>query len=143
MTRDDLEEVWEIERHSFRSPWSVSQFKSELKNDLSRAFTVKGKICGKVQVVGYTIFWLVAGEAHFLNITVHHRYRHQGIGSRLLNFSLELCKDSGIKEALLEVRPSNTTAQQFYRKFGFRIVGLRKAYYADNKEDALLMTLKM
>ena len=151
MSYDDLHAVWEIERHSFSLPWTIPQFISELNNDISYIYTAKVKSAGtspelaegEVVVVGYAVFWLVAGEAHFLNITVHPLYRCQGIGGRLLEFSLKLCKDTGMKVALLEVRSSNTTAQKFYIRFGFRKVGIRKGYYPDNKENAILMTLKI
>lgn len=149
MSYDDLHAVWEIERHSFSSPWTIPQFISELNNDISHIYTAKVKSAGtstefaEGEVVGYAVFWSVAGEAHFLNITVHPHYRCQGIGGRLLKFSLERSKDTGMKVALLEVRSSNTTAQKFYRRFGFRKVGIRKGYYPDNKENAILMTLKI
>jgi ribosomal-protein-alanine N-acetyltransferase len=151
MSHDDLEEVWEIERHSFSSPWTIPQFISELNNDFSHIYTAKVKSAGtspelaegEVIVVGYAVFWSVSGEAHFLKITVHPHYRCQGIGGRLLKFSLKRCQDAGMKVALLEVRASNTTAQQFYKRFGFREVGVRKGYYPDNKENAILLTLKI
>lgn len=151
MSHDDLEEVWEIERLSFSSPWTIPQFISELNNNLSHIYTAKIEFTGTspelvegaVNVVGYAVFWSVSGEAHFLKVTVHPQYCCQGIGGRLLNFSLERCKDAGVKVALLEVRASNATAQKFYRRFGFREVGVRKGYYPDNKENAILMTLKI
>ncbi len=151
MSHDDLEEVWEIERPSFSLPWTIPQFISELTNDLSHIYTAKVESAGtspelaegEVNVVGYAVFWSIAGEAHFLKVTVHPQYRCQGIGGRLLNFSLERCKDAGMKVALLEVRASNATAQRFYGRFGFRKVGVRKGYYPDNKENAILMTLKI
>ncbi len=151
MSHDDLEEVWEIERHSFSSPWTIPQFISELNNDFSHIYTAKVKsagtfpeyVEGEVIVVGYAVFWSIAGEAHFLKVTVHPQYRCQGIGGRLLNFSLERCKDAGMKEAFLEVRASNIIAVKFYKRFGFREVGARKGYYPDNKENAILMTLKI
>ncbi len=151
MSHDDLEEVWEIERHSFSSPWSIPQFISELSNNISHIYTAKIEpagtsselVEGEVNVVGYAVFWSVAGEAHFLKVTVHPKYCCQGIGGKLLNSSLERCKNAGMKVALLEVRASNATAQRFYGRFGFREAGVRKGYYPDNKEDAILMTLKI
>ena len=152
MSHDDLEEVWEIERQSYSSPWTLSQFTSELANDLSHIYTAKIESTGTslelaeegtVYVVGYAVLWSVAGEAHFLKVTVHPQYRCKGIGGRLLNYSLELCKNAGMKEALLEVRASNSIAVKFYKRFGFREVGVRKGYYPDNKENAVLMTLKI
>ena len=151
MSHDDLEEVWEIERHSFGSPWTIPQFISELNNDISHIYTAKVKSAGtspefavgEVIVVGYAVYWSVAGEAHILKVTVHPLYRCQGIGGRLLKFSLKQCKDAGMKEVFLEARESNIIAVNFYKRFGFREVGVRKGYYPDYNENSILMTLKI
>ena len=151
MSLKDLKEVWEIERLSYSTPWSISQFYSEYQNHLSQPYTAKTESTGnypglieeKVSLVGYVIFRLIVSEAHFLNIAVHSLYRCQGIGSRLLEFALESCKMKGVSDAFLEVRRSNIPAQRLYKKFGFKKVGVRKCYYPDNKEDAILLTLTM
>jgi len=143
MSQRDLQEVWGIERCSYNTPWPLSQFSSEFENHISHAYTAKLEFNGEPVIAGYVIFWLVAGEAHFLNVTVHPMYRCQGIGSGLIRFALKLCEREKIKEAFLEVRKSNIAALRLYRKFGFKEDGVRKNYYADNGENAVLMALRM
>jgi len=91
-------------------------------------------------VVGFAGFWLLVGEAHIINIAVREQYRQQGIGELLLISVIELTTELNASAITLEVRASNTTAQNLYRKYGFVEVGMRRGYYSDNKEDAILMT---
>jgi len=91
-------------------------------------------------VVGFAGFWLLVGEAHIINIAVREQYRRQGIGELLLISIIELTTKLNASAITLEVRFSNTTAQNLYRKYGFVEVGMRRGYYTDNKEDAILMT---
>lgn len=92
------------------------------------------------QVVGYSGFWYILDEAHVSTIAVHPDWRGQGVGERLLVAMLEQALDLGAVTATLEVRVSNTPAQNLYRKYHFEVVGRRRRYYRDNGEDALLMT---
>ena len=106
--------------------------------------------------MGYAGFWLIiparsclaparrsfgAGgdEAHITNLAVHPEYRKKKIGERLIRFLLKLAVSRGIKRATLEVRPSNLAAQNLYKKFGFEVGGIKKGYYSDTGEDALIM----
>lgn len=91
-------------------------------------------------VVGAVGFWLMLDEAHITTIGVRARYQRQGIGELLLIKSIELAQELGARVATLEVRVSNTGAQALYEKYGFKRVGLRRRYYSDNNEDALIMT---
>ena len=91
-------------------------------------------------IVGFVGAWIVVGEADITNIAVHPNYRNLGIGSKLLSSLIVLCEDLNCSLINLEVRVSNTSAQNLYKKFSFIENGLRKGYYEDNKEDALLMT---
>jgi len=91
-------------------------------------------------VVGFTGTWIVAGEAHIINIAVRELYRHQGVGELLLISTIDMTLRLNAHTLMLEVRVSNTGAQALYRKYGFEQVGLRRGYYVDNKEDAMLMT---
>jgi len=160
MTVDDLEGVLEIERVSFPSPWPRSQFERELKNPLSYAFTAKvaspspislspeGREEGEgegegLRIIGYVIFWLVGDEAHILNIAVHPGFRRRGIAKALLSFTLELLLKKGGKGVFLEVRRSNLAARRLYKGFGFKEIGVRKGYYTDNQEDAIVMGLEL
>jgi ribosomal-protein-alanine N-acetyltransferase len=91
-------------------------------------------------IVGFTGTWIVAGEAHIINIAVRELYRRQGIGELLLISTIDLAMSLKAHIVMLEVRASNTAAQALYRKYGFSQVGIRRGYYIDNKEDAILMS---
>jgi ribosomal-protein-alanine N-acetyltransferase len=94
-------------------------------------------------VVGYAGFWFIVDEAHISTIAVHPDWRGQGAGEQLLAAALERALDLNAIKATLEVRVSNTRAQNLYRKYGFEEVGRRRHYYRDNGEDALLMTAEL
>ena len=91
-------------------------------------------------IVGYTGMWLMVGEAHITTIAVDPAYRSEGIGELLLLALLDLAINLGASEATLECRVSNTIAQQLYRKYTFHDAGIRRRYYSDDGEDALIMT---
>ena len=93
-------------------------------------------------VYGFTGLWLLAGEAHITNIAVRENYRRQGVGELLLISLIDLALGLGAKLVTLEVRASNTYAQNLYAKYGFVEVGLRRGYYTDNREDGVLMTIE-
>ena len=93
-------------------------------------------------ITGFAGFWLMAGEAHITNIAVREIYQRRGIGELLLISMIELAVELNAHMIPLEVRTSNTAAQNLYYKYGFNEVGLRHGYYRDNKEDAVLMTLE-
>jgi ribosomal-protein-alanine N-acetyltransferase len=90
-------------------------------------------------VIGFCNYWLVADELHILNVAVHPDERRNGHAARLLQHILDEASRNKTRVVSLEVRVSNLAAQALYRKFGFRKVGTRPRYYADNGEDALLM----
>ncbi len=91
-------------------------------------------------IVGYSGMWIMVEEAHITTIAVDPAYRSEGIGELLLLALLERAQDMGAGEATLECRVSNDVAQRLYRKYTFRDAGLRKRYYSDDGEDALIMT---
>ena len=91
-------------------------------------------------ILGFAGLWLIVGEAHLTTIAVRERYRRKGIGELLLISAIELSLAQGADVLTLEVRESNTPAQSLYEKYGFERVGLRRGYYTDNKEDAVLMS---
>ena len=91
-------------------------------------------------ILGFTGFWIMADEAHITNIAVRERYRRQGIGEMLLISTIDLATELNAGIITLEVRASNTAAQNLYHKYGFTQAGLRRGYYIDNREDAVLMT---
>lgn len=132
----DVPGVLVVERLSFPTPWSRQAFLSELfEND--RAYYIVAK--DKDRVIGYAGIWLIAGEGHVTNVAVHPDYRQQGIGRRLLVTLEELIRNRGGDRLTLEVRVSNTWAQHLYQSLGYVAAGLRKGYYRDNNEDAVIM----
>ena len=135
MTIDDVDEVYKVEEDCFVDPWSKDSIRKELKNDLARYLVAK--IDDKI--VGYVGVWFVVDEGHITNVAVHSDYRGKKIGDRLVKEMVELCKENNLVAMTLEVRTSNTVAQNLYRKYGFKMGGIRKEYYSDNKEDAIIM----
>jgi len=90
-------------------------------------------------VVGYGGVWLILDEGHITNIAVHPEYRGIGVGNAILEALIEICKIEQITSMTLEVRKSNTIAQNLYKKYGFLEEGIRKNYYTDTKEDGVIM----
>ena len=135
MRKTDIDEVHKVEVDCFADPWSKKSLMDELKNNLARYLVAD--LNGKI--VGYVGIWLIVDEGHITNVAVHSDYRGQRIGDRLVHEMVELCKKEGIFSMTLEVRKSNTVAQNLYRKYGFKMAGIRKEYYNDNKEDAIIM----
>jgi ribosomal-protein-alanine N-acetyltransferase len=94
------------------------------------------------RIVGMVVNWLLVDEAHVATIAVHPEFRRRGIARELLAYSLRFMMGEGAVSSFLEVRESNIAAREMYRKFGYENTGRRKAYYKDNNEDAILMTLE-
>ena len=140
MTDGDIDEVLEIEKLSFPSPWSRRLFLNELVNPNSHIILAKDDIGA---ILGFACFWIVVDEAHILNIAVRPIFKRQGIAKRLLAHVMEFAKGRGTNYFALEVRDRNQAAIELYKGFGFRIAGLRKGYYADTGEDAVLMELDL
>lgn len=142
MTLDDLPAVMEIDRLSFALPWPERSFRFELTgNDASRLLVAEMLLGDQERIVGYLGYWLLVDEMHISTLAVLPEMRGRGISERLLEAGLEQAWIQGAEMSTLEVRPSNKAAIALYRKYGFELVGRRRAYYQDNNEDALLMTL--
>lgn len=139
MSAEDLDDVLNIERASFPNPWTREQFAHELKNPVSRAYTLNAARNGREFLAAYIIFWVVHGEAHILDIAVHPDYRGKGAAKALLAEALGMMRSDMVYEVFLEVRRSNAAARSLYRKFGFKEIYERKDYYGD--EDAIVMSL--
>lgn len=139
----DLPAVCAIDALSFTLPWPPRSFAFELNENPSSLCTViEVTRAGEVpQVVAMAVTWLIVDEAHIATFAVHPQFRGQGVGRALLKFVLHAAVERGAAAALLEVRKSNLHAQALYRSFGFEVVGIRRHYYQDNGETALLMTL--
>lgn len=140
MREDDIDEVLNIEKKSFKTPWSRDAFKKEV-NENKLARYIVASIDGKV--IGYGGIWLIVDEGHITNIAVHPSFRGLGIGKLLVEGLIEVCKNRGISRMTLEVRKSNKIAQSLYKKYGFRECGIRPGYYTDTKEDAIIMWKEM
>jgi ribosomal-protein-alanine N-acetyltransferase len=166
MAVGDLGDVLNIEHVSFPSPWSSRAYEYELRyNDMAHYFVAcangvapngagGGSVLARLKrllspaptngsaptMVGYVGYWLMAGEAHISTIAVRPELRGRSYGELLLAYALEDAANRRAHVATLEVRVSNTPAQQLYFKYGFDKVGMRKQYYSDNNEDAFIMT---
>ena len=130
----DLPEVAAIERRAFPTPWSIAMFVLELSkpSGVCLAATLDGKL------VGYTVCSRYDSVWHVMNIAVEPKLRRRGIASALLSELYARAGDPGA-QFTLEVRRSNHAAIELYERDGFRIAGLRRRYYQDNGEDALIM----
>lgn len=137
MTLADLDGVIAVERLSFLTPWSRDAFVEELL----QTFTVYVVARAGEEVVGYGGMHVVFDEAHVTNVAVHPDWRGQGLGERIMRRLIELAADRGASKMTLEVRASNTPAKRLYAKLGF-VTGpgaVRKGYYTDTGEDAIVM----
>ncbi len=136
MRRRHLRGVLRIEQQAYPRPWSMSLFLSELALRSSRAYFVAR--IGR-EVVGYAGLMMVLEDGHITTVAVDPLRWRQGIAKRLV---LAVCREAierGAEALTLEVRLSNRGAQEMYRRFGFRPVGVRKGYYQETGEDALVM----
>ncbi|MDX2108255.1 MAG: ribosomal protein S18-alanine N-acetyltransferase [Candidatus Melainabacteria bacterium] len=117
--------------------WSKQTFVNELTNDISFYY---GAFDAKTDtLLGYTGFWLITGEAHITTLAVHPDHRRKSIGERLLINTVIKSRELGAEWITLEVRESNEAAKGLYFKYGFSALGLRKRYYQDNGESALVL----
>jgi ribosomal-protein-alanine N-acetyltransferase len=134
LTYSDLPQVMAIERRSFPTPWSLAMFVLELSkpSGVCLAATHDGTLVGYLVCSRYDTVW------HLMNVAVREEWRRGGIATTLLNELFKRADRPGA-EYTLEVRPSNAPAIALYEGFGFHGAGLRRAYYHDNKEDALIM----
>ncbi|WP_404447312.1 ribosomal protein S18-alanine N-acetyltransferase [Sutcliffiella horikoshii] len=136
MTVYDIEGVHRVELQSFATPWTKDAFYYELTNNPYAHYLVMKE---DERVIGYCGIWIVMGEAQITNIAVDPACRGRKLGDLLLGKAMEYCKMVGTTTVSLEVRVSNIVAQALYRKHGFQNGGIRKKYYVDNNEDALVM----
>lgn len=139
MRVEDIPAVVEIENLSFSIPWSSRSFMSEIYKPYSIA---RVAIIGD-RVVGYICAERIIDEAHILNLAVHPDFRRMGIGRFLVSRVLEELRKTGCRYIYLEVRVSNIAARRLYERFRFKVVGIRKGYYALPEEDAYVMMLEL
>ena len=139
MQQGDLPVVMEIERSSFSCPWEEAAFREGLSQGNRYVYFLVLRY--RQNPIAYVNFWVVEDDAHIANFAVSPDYRNRGVGKYLFAESLAYIRKLGGDHVSLEVRVSNIPAQQLYRKFGFRIVDIRKKYYMDNREDAYVFQL--
>jgi ribosomal-protein-alanine N-acetyltransferase len=166
MAEGDIPQVVEIEGESFPTTWPRTAYKRELSNRLARYIVLVDSAHDPVKapvqrqsrfsigpfrqkhepeptrefIVGYVGLWLMVDEAHVVAIAVRERYRRRGLGEMLLAEAIEVAMSNAQEIVTLEVRRSNTGAQLLYEKYRFLKVGVRKRYYSDNHEDAIIMS---
>ncbi len=138
MRLTDLPEVFALEELVFTDPWSVDSFVAEVerKADIGFPVVIRGE---RDELVGYAVAWFIVDEIHIGNIAVHPDYQGRGHGSALLEYVMEEGRRRSMAFVTLEVRPSNRAAIALYERHGFRRVAVRKSYYRDNREDALVL----
>ena len=171
MAIGDLEQVLAIEKDAFPDLFPPTSFRSELKRpraeyyvahtiqdiesladlevnsdyDAKHHFRYRSGYTGWRKgckfIAGFVGYWKMVDEVHIISIAVRRNFRRQGIGELLLQKALQQSRTYKFNEVTLEVRKSNTAAKNLYAKYGFQMVGIRKEYYKDNFEDALVMTL--
>jgi len=142
MRPEDIAAVYAIEQRIFPIPWPLSSYHFEIQNPVAHKWVaeIENEI-GEAVIAGMIIVWLLVDEAHIGNIGVDRPFRRRGIGCRLLQTALLDLVRLGAVKATLEVRESNQSARGLYHRFGFIPAGRRKAYYIDNREDALILSL--
>jgi [ribosomal protein S18]-alanine N-acetyltransferase len=148
MTLDDLARVMEIERDGFTHPWSADLLRREMVHDWSTILLATEPRLGpagvaREAILGFIVFWLVHDELHVLNIATALEERRRGVGCALMDEAAARTHRAGAVLATLEVRRSNAAAIALYRALGYRQVGIRPNYYADEGEDAIVMLLDL
>lgn len=145
MGASHVPDILEIEKTLFQTPWTQGMFEQELL--AGRSPEGPGSYAmvavGEGRVVGYTVAWFIDEGVHLMNIAVRKDFQRRGVGRRLMKHLIDAALASGKVIVILEVRLGNTGAQVFYEGFGFEKFGVRRGYYADNREDAILMGLDL
>lgn len=130
-----IEEIITINNLSFYTPWTRESMEKELENQFAKyVVAVKDDVA-----IGYGGVWLIVDEGHITNIAVHPEFRGIGAGDMILDALIKVCREEKAFSMTLEVRASNIVAQNLYKKHGFVEEGIRKGYYADTREDGIIM----
>jgi [ribosomal protein S18]-alanine N-acetyltransferase len=139
MIESDLDAVVAMEVACFPDAWSRESFESEV-NDPQIHWPLVA--FHRNELIGYLVVWYVLDEAHIANICISPPYRRKGLATQLFTAALAEARRRGTRRFDLEVRVSNEQARKLYENLGFAPLGIRRRYYADNREDALLMCLR-
>ncbi len=133
----DLDEIMEIENVSFPTPWTRQCYLDLAPLETIFFYVVKDEKA----VVGYMLYQAWGEEMELHSIAVSPLRRRLGIARKMIEYMMDDARSRGVKSVFLQVRPSNAAARSLYTKFGFNVIGIRKKYYRDNFEDALVMKL--
>ncbi|NLJ80574.1 MAG: ribosomal protein S18-alanine N-acetyltransferase [Firmicutes bacterium] len=136
MTVRDIPQVQLVEGKCFKTPWSRNIFLGEVTRNDNAFYVVAVQ---QERVIGFAGIWVVVDEGHITNIAVDPSFQRQGIGQGLMQEIITYALSRGVSRLTLEVRLSNQAAQALYTKLGFAASGIRREYYQDDKEDALIM----
>ncbi|MDQ0273862.1 ribosomal protein S18-alanine N-acetyltransferase [Cytobacillus purgationiresistens] len=140
MKEQDIDDVLRVEQESFTVPWSREAFLSEITKNQFAVYLV---IEDAGRVIGYSGTWVVTDEAHITNVAILPSYRGRKLGEAMMRKLMEAASELGAKTMTLEVRVSNHVARGLYSKLGFQDGSIRKNYYTDNQEDALIMWVNL
>jgi ribosomal-protein-alanine N-acetyltransferase len=143
MAVEDLDRIMEIEKDGFTHPWSADLLRREMMHDWSTILLATERRGLAEAILGFVVFWLVHDELHVLNIATALEARRRGVGWALMEEAATRARQAGAILATLEVRRSNQGAIALYRALGYRQVGVRPNYYADEGEDAIVMVLDL
>ncbi len=137
MEHKNIDDILSIEELCYgKHHWSKDSFVTELNNKISSYYCI---LNSEGKCIGYIGIWKIIDEAHVTNLSVHPDYQNKKLAHRLLLSAIDECYKEKIKYITLEVRVSNEKAIHLYEKFGFKSLGVRKNYYQDNNENALIM----
>jgi ribosomal-protein-alanine N-acetyltransferase len=141
MDFSDVAEVAALEQEVFSDPWSIDSFLAEVerKPEIGHPLVVREN----GELIAYAVVWFIVDELHIGNIAVKPSHQGRGVATAILEHVFEEGRRRGMIFATLEVRPSNHRAIALYERFGFRKIAVRKHYYRDNKEDALVLALAL
>jgi ribosomal-protein-alanine N-acetyltransferase len=140
MTPADIPAVIAVERAAYATGWPSTAFERELTANAMARYLVLRHEPEADHLLAFGGLWLMVEQAHIVTVAVLPEHQRRGFGRLVLHGLLELAATAGMDSATLEVRVSNEPARSLYRTYGFYEVGLRKRYYADNREDAIIMT---
>ncbi len=141
MVSDDVPVVYEIEVTSFPVPWTLDSFYYEVHENQYAHYVLA--IDENDNIIGFCGMWMVIDAAQITNVAVIEEARGRGIGEGLMREAMQIARLHGMEVMTLEVRVTNTVAQNLYRKLQFQDGGIRKGYYTDNWEDALVMWVNL
>lgn len=144
MSQEDLDAVLEIEKLGQPSPWTRKIFEDELVREWARLDVIRlASSTGDVRVAAFSNYWLVHDEVHLLNVGTHPEFRRRGLARALVQHLIDFGRRHECRYVTLEVRRSNAGAISLYEGQGFAQVGVRPGYYAEDREDALVMLLHL